>query len=135
MFDIIGKEIHLTRGNIACLHFPAKTRDISLETGEEIITPYIYQPNDVVRLKVMKKGDVKTIYLKKDIYINEPTAVATFDLSGEETKFGDLINKPTIYWYEVELNPDTCPQTIIGYDKITGPKLFVLYPEGGDKNE
>lgn len=134
MFDIIGKEIHLTRGNIACLNFPAKVCEISPDTGEKIYTQYIYQPGDIVRLKIMKKGDVKTVYLEKDIHINESTADAIFNLTGDDTKFGDLINKPTTYWYEVELNPDTDPQTIIGYDKTTGPKLFVLYPEGGDKH-
>lgn len=43
-----------------------------------------------------------------------------------------MVNKPTDFWYEVELNPDTAPQTIIGYDKETGAKIFRLYPEGGD---
>lgn len=134
MFDIIGKEIHLTRGNIACLEFKAKQKEVSSETSETISTPYVYQNGDVVRFKVMKKGNVKEIFLTKDITITEPTTVATFYLTGDETKFGDYINKPTTYWYEVELNPDTDPQTIIGYDKATGPKLFVLYPEGGEKN-
>ena len=134
MFDVIGTEIHLTRGNIACLNFPAKARDISPETGEEIVTKYIYQPDDVVRFKIMKKGNVKEIFLQKDVVVKEPTEFVEFNLTGNDTTFGDLINKPTTYWYEVELNPDTDPQTIIGYDKETGPKLFVLYPEGGDKH-
>lgn len=134
MNDVIGKEIHLTRGNIACLEFTAKQKDISPDTGEEIVTPYIYQTGDIVRFKVMKKGNVKEVLLTKDIRIVEPTEIATFNLTGDETKIGDYINKPTTYWYEVELNPDTDPQTIIGYDKATGAKLFVLYPEGGEKN-
>lgn len=134
MFDVIGKEIHLTRGNIACINVPAKVRDKNPETGEEIVTPYIYQVGDVVRFKVMKKGDTKIIFLEKDLVVNEETTSVDFIFTGEETKFGDLINKPTTYWYEVELNPDTDPITIIGYDKTTGPKLFVLYPEGGNKN-
>lgn len=134
MFDTIGTEIHITRGNIGCLHFPAKICDISPETGEKIKTPYIYQPGDIVRFKIMKKGNVEEVYLTKDIKIEEPTELATFNLTGTDTKIGDYINKPTTYWYEVELNPDTDPQTILGYDKATGPKLFVLYPEGGDHN-
>ena len=134
MFDVINKEIHLTRGNIACIDIPAKVRDTNPETGEETVTPYIYQVGDVVRFKVMKKGDVKTIYLEKDVVIEDETNIATFVFTGEETKFGDLISKPLTYWYEVELNPDTDPITIVGYDKAKGPKLFVLYPEGGNKN-
>lgn len=134
MFEVIGKEIHLTRGNIACLNFPAKIRDISPETGETITMPYKYKVGDVVRFKIMKKKDVATIYLEKDVKVTEETDSVDICLDGYETKFGELIDKPTVYWYEVELNPDTAPQTILGYDKETGPKLFVLYPEGGDKN-
>lgn len=134
MNDVIGKEIHLTRGNVACLEFTAKQKDISPETGETIVTPYTYQVGDIVRFKVMKKGDVKVVYLSKDIRITEPTLTASFNLTADDTKIGDYINKPTTYWYEVELNPDTDPQTIIGFDKATGAKLFVLYPEGGEKN-
>lgn len=133
MFDVIGKEIHLTRGNAAPLTFTTNAVEIIHETGEKFVTPYIYQVDDVVRLKIMKKKNVKEVLLEKDIKITEPTEFATFFLTGEETKLGDYINKPTTYWYEVELNPDTNPQTIIGYDKETGPALFVLYPEGGDK--
>ena len=55
-------------------------------------------------------------------------------LEGYETKFGEVINKPKQYWYEVELNPETSPQTIIGYDE-EGAKLFTIYPEGSDKSE
>lgn len=134
MFDTIGTEIHITRGNIGCLNFPAKICEISPETGEKIKTPYTYQPGDVVRFKIMKKGNVEEVYLTKDVKITEPTELATFNLTGSDTKIGDYINKPTTYWYEVELNPDTDPQTILGYDKATGPKLFVLYPEGGENN-
>lgn len=134
MFDVIGTEIHLTRGNIACLQFPAKVGEISPETGEKTYTKYIYQVGDVVRFKIMKKNDVETIYLEKDLVITEPVDMAVFNLSSADTTFGEMINKPTTYWYEVELNPDTDPVTILGYDKATGPKLFVLYPEGGNKN-
>ena len=52
-------------------------------------------------------------------------------LHGAETKFGEVINKPVDYWYEVELNPETKPQTIIGYDE-DGAKVFKLFPEGRD---
>jgi hypothetical protein len=50
-------------------------------------------------------------------------------LSKEDTKIGKKVNKPVDYWYEVELNPDTYPQTIVGYDE-DGAKIFKLYPEG-----
>lgn len=53
---------------------------------------------------------------------------------GDETKIGEYISKPKEYWYEIELNPETYPQTIIGYDE-DGPKVLILYPEGGDYND
>jgi hypothetical protein len=46
-------------------------------------------------------------------------------------KIGDVISKHKDYWYEVVLNDDTLPQTIIGYDE-DGAKLFRLFPEGDD---
>lgn len=135
MFKIIDKEIHLTRGDIASINITANTKQKSEETGEDIKVPYIFQPNDLVRLRVMKKGDVSQIFLKKDVRVEAETEVVNIFLSGDETTIGDLINKPTLYWYEVELNPDTDPQTIIGYDKETGAKIFMLYPEGNEINE
>ena len=53
-------------------------------------------------------------------------------LSKEDTKIGSLISTPFDYWYEIELNPETEPQTVIGYDD-DGEKIFRLYPEGDDK--
>jgi hypothetical protein len=55
----------------------------------------------------------------------------TIFLDGKDTKFEDLISKPKDYWYEVELNPDAHPQTIIGYGE-DGPVLFKLFPEGAE---
>ena len=52
-------------------------------------------------------------------------------LSKEDTKIGDVISKPKDYWYEVVVNDDTKPQTIIGYDD-DGAKVFKLFPEGKD---
>lgn len=53
-------------------------------------------------------------------------------ITSNETKIGNIINRPVIYWYEIVVNPDTNAQTIIGYDD-GGAKEFILYPEGGDE--
>ena len=90
---------------------------------------YQFQPGDVVRFTVYGKKDAETVYLQKDIPIFEATEEVAIFLGEEDTRFGDVISKPTDYWYEVELNPDTYPQTIIGYDE-DGAKVFRLYPEG-----
>lgn len=93
--------------------------------------PYTFRNGDVVRLKVFGKKDCENVVLEKSVTVSEETTQAEIFLDGEDTKFGDVISKPTDYWYEVELNPDTKPQTIIGYDE-EGAKIFKLFPEGKD---
>lgn len=123
MFKIVGNDIHLTRGDIASLKISAKNGD----------TDYTFQVGDVVRLNVVEKKDCNCVVLQKDVTVNEETLSVEIDLEGSETKFGEIINKPKQYWYEVELNPETAPQTIIGYDE-DGAKFFTIYPEGSDIN-
>ncbi len=116
--------IHITRGDMGIIA-------VTANNGE---TDYEFKSGDVVRLKVMAKKNCADVVLKKDIEVTEPTLAVEIALDSEDTKFGGLISKPTDYWYEVELNPDTKPQTIIGYDE-NGAKVFKLYPEGGAINE
>lgn len=116
--------INITRGDIATLAVYAKFN------GE----PYEFKVGDVVRLKVFAKKDCADVVLKKDVNVTETTDVAEVVLNSEDTKIGEVINKPTDYWYEVELNPETDPQTIVGYDD-DGAKVFRLFPEGGVVNE
>lgn len=110
------KEIKITRGDIGAI-------DLS-------ITNYIFKVGDIIRFKVFKIDDCKCVELQKDIIINEEAETIEISLTSEETRIGDLINKPKKYWYEIELNPETNCQTIIGYDD-EGEKIFRLYPEGG----
>ena len=94
-------------------------------------SPYTFREGDVVRFKVFGKKDCETVVLEKSVYVSENAEQVGIFLDGDDTKFGDVISKPTDYWYEVELNPDTKPQTIIGYDE-EGAKIFKLFPEGKD---
>lgn len=119
MFKIENKEIHLTRGDIACIEVKALNTD-----GTE----YTFQVEDVIRLNVVKKKDYSSIALQKDVVVTEPTTSVDINLTSEDTRIGDVINEQKEYWYEIELNPDTKPQTIIGHD-ADGEKLFILYPE------
>lgn len=123
MFKIVGNDIHITRGDIASLNISAKNGD----------TDYTFKTGDVVRLNVVEKKDCNCVVLQKDVTVSEESLSVEIDLEGKETKFGEVINKPKQYWYEVELNPETAPQTIIGYDE-DGAKLFTIYPEGSDIN-
>lgn len=114
--------IYLTRGDIANIEVSAKMPD-----GES----YVFKPGDVVRFRVFKKRGCHCVELQKDFEVQEESESVKIYLNGTDTKIGDLINKPVDYWYEVELNPETNPQTIIGYDE-DGEKSFRLFPEGGD---
>lgn len=122
MFKIENKQIHLTRGDIACIEVKALNEDGS---------DYTFKVGDIVRFKVFKKNDCGCVEIQKDVPVEIAAASVDIHLTSEETKIGELINKPVEYWYEVELNPETNPQTIIGYDE-DGGKIFKLYPEGND---
>jgi hypothetical protein len=116
------KSIYLTRGDSVVIDVSAK---ISLEEN------YIFTKTDVVAFRVMQKGKCEEIVLEKEILVEQNTEMVTFELTKEDTKLGEIINKPKDYWYEIELNPETDPKTIIGYDE-KGPKIFRIYPEGGE---
>lgn len=118
-----NKNIHITRGDIGLFSVGATEKDGS---------DYTFRVGDVVRFKVFKCKDCGCVELQKDVIIEAETTTVDIDLNGDDTKIGDIINKPVNYWYEIELNPDTKPQTIIGYDE-DGAKIFRLYPEGADK--
>jgi hypothetical protein len=115
------KSMSITRGDAATFWVAA------VLNGED----YHFKPNDVVRFKVFEKKNCDNVVLKKDTGVAEDLLAVPIYLSGEDTKFGEVISKPTDYWYEVELNPDTHPQTIIGYDE-DGAKVFKVYPEGAE---
>lgn len=112
--------IYATRGDVVYFSLTAATDEGSRT----------FLAGETVRFKVFGKKDPETVLLKKDFYISEDTETVGIVL--EDTKFDNYISKPTDYWYEVELNPDTFPETIIGYDE-DGAKIFRLYPEGGSE--
>lgn len=115
--------IFLTRGDVAV---------IEISTVDPKGQPYIFKNGDMIRFRVGEKNQFDMVVIQKDITVKEESASIDITLTKDDTKIGGLINRPVDYWYEVELNPDTNPQTIIGYD-TSGPKVFRLYPEGGDK--
>ena len=117
------KSIYVTRGDI--LYFDVAVADIV--TGAR----HKFQAGDVLRIKVFGKKDTENVVLQKDFPVEDICETVEIFLTEEDTKIGEIINKPTPYWYEVELNPYDNPQTIIGYDE-DGPKVFMLYPEGDD---
>lgn len=117
------RSVYVTRGDI--LFFK-----VTADNGGEA---YRFQPGDVIRMTVYEKKACNCVVLQKDFPIMEESLFVDIFLTEEETRIGSLINKPVDYWYEIELNPRTNPQTIVGYDE-DGAKVFRLFPEG-DKLE
>ena len=115
------KSIYVTRGDAVFFTVSAE------ENGES----YVFQIGDVLRVKVTDKKDCDEVVLQKDFVVQEAGENVDIILTGQDTKLGDVISKPKDYWYEVELNPFTNPQTIIGYDD-EGAKIFKVFPEGRD---
>ena len=116
--------IYATRGDIVFFSVSADNDGV----------PYVFQPGDVVRIKVYGKKNAENVVLQKDFPVIEETENVAIFLAEEDTKIGGVISKATDYWYEVELNPMINPQTIIGFDE-DGAKIFKLFPEGADLEE
>jgi hypothetical protein len=119
------QSIYITRGDTALFQITAMRGDVE---------QHKFQAGDVVRIKVFEKKACENVVLQKDFEVEEETEVVGIYLSEADTKIGEVISKPVDYWYEIELNPDTCPQTIVGYDE-DGAKVFKLMPEGADVEE
>ena len=113
--------IYVTRGDIAFFSVSAEDNGVV----------HHFQAGDVLRIKVFGKKNCENVVLQKDFPVTENAEEVGIFLTEEDTKIGGVISKPVDYWFEVELNPETNPQTIIGYDD-EGPRLFKLFPEGND---
>lgn len=111
--------IYLTRGDFAHLY-------VSATDGDNV---HYFQPGDVLRFKVFERKACENVVFEKYFPVTNETARVEIVLNEEETSIGEVISKPKDYWYEVELNPFTNPQTIIGYDD-DGAKVLKLFPEG-----
>lgn len=116
------KSIYLTRGDACIIKVQAMNKDGSIRT---------LKAGDVVRLKVFDKKGCGCVVLQEDVEAPADTEAVRIILTRDQTKIGDIISKPKDYWYEIELNPETAPQTIVGYDE-DGAKILRLFPEGGD---
>lgn len=122
MFTIeADKTINVTRGDILYFSVMAEGNGV----------PYTFKAGDIVRISVYGKNACENVVLQKDFLVTESVDTIEIYLNKEDTKIGEIINKQKDYWYEIVLNPDTAPQTIIGYDD-DGAKVFRLYPEGED---
>lgn len=113
--------IYATRGD--AVYFPVEKKQ-----GD---AKYQFQPGDIVRFKICEKKNYSKVFLMKDFEVEEASTSVNIFLDKWDMKFGEIINKPTDYWYEVELNPDTHPDTFIGHNE-NGAAVFKLFPEMKD---
>lgn len=118
MFKIENDEIHLTRGD-KCI--------IGLS-----IQDYIFKQGDYILFKIYRKKELnKESVLSKKVTVDAETTEVEINLTSEETRIGEPVNRAEEYWYEIELNGE---QTVVCYDE-NGPKKLILYPEGVDADD
>lgn len=124
-YDSFTKQIQINRGDSTTLKINAK--DSNNNT-------YTFKVGEKVKFALTERKNEENVIFTKTIDVVEESEFVNISLSSEDTKIGEIINKPVIYWYEISvltLNGDV--QTIIGYDE-DGAKEFVLNPEAGDSN-
>ncbi len=118
MQKIDGTTIKLNRGDVLSLTLTLKINGT---------TDYTFQNGDKVVFSVYNKGKMSDdAVLLKEVDVLSSSQNVTINLTSEETKLGEMKNKPVEYWYEIELNDQ---YTVIGYDD-KGEKVLMLYPEG-----
>lgn len=110
--------IHVNRGNKLEL-------DYSIENGDN--GDYVFKEGDVISFAIYKekKMNEEPVLYKEFKSIAGQTSVE-INVTAEEMKIGEYINKEKKYWYEIELNNE---ETTTGYDQDEA-KILILYPEG-----
>lgn len=122
-YDSFTKQLQINRGDSTTLKINAKD-----SAGEQ----YQFKVGEKVKLSIAERKNEENVIFSKTITVAEQGYNVDIPLSSEDTKIGDIINKPVIYWYEISvLTLNNEIQTIIGYDD-EGAKEFVLNPEAGD---
>lgn len=123
--------IYLTRGDVTdkfhkiAFYYPIYNFATKKEEN------YKFQVTDKIAFVVKeKKGYTKTEVLRVEKTLAEmgyvePTQYPEIQLTEEDTKAFDLVDKPTTYWYDIVLNDTT---TVLGYDN-DGAKKLIVYPE------
>ena len=120
MLTIEGKTINITRGDNGTIKVKTKT-----STGY-----YTFSQGDEIEFKVYnKRGYELEPVIYKKIVLEEDTQEVEIDLSSDDTRIGEIINKEKEYWYEIQLNGNI---TLIGYSESEGPAIFMLLPEGSE---
>lgn len=122
-YDKFTKQIQMNRGDSTTFKISAK------DTAGD---PYTFKVGEKVKLSITEKKNEDKVVFEKEITVDTEGLYVNIPISSEESKIGDIISKPTTYWYEISvLTLNNEIQTIIGYDD-DGAKEFILNPEAGD---
>lgn len=125
-YDSDEKMIMINRGDSTTISFTAKNQDGTTHT---------FETGNYVIFRVTEARKESNVVLEKKILLESDLTTVLIPLTTEDTKIGDIINKPVDYWYEIsEETPGGQAQTGIGYNE-EGAKIFRLYPEARDLNE
>lgn len=90
---------------------------------------YQFKEGDKIILNVYEKnGYGKEPLMSKEVIVREEAYDIDIPLMEEDTTFGEPVNKPTTFWYDISLNEY---MTIVCYDE-DGAKEFIEYPAKGD---
>lgn len=123
MFDIdYNKNISVTWGDVGTIVLKAR--------GEGK-----FPAGAVLRLTIHGRYKPFDVEVAKDITIEEETQVVQINLDVEDTSFCPREGVEQEFSYDITLNPDTAPQTLVGYELKNGPKNFVILPKGGVQDE
>lgn len=110
-----NKSIEINRGDAGTITLTNKSGNFNV--------------GDVLKLSIVEKKNYNRVFFQKEYQVEQESDTFDIPLTSEDTKIGDIISKPTVYWYEIEYNGN---QTLIGYDD-EGAKEFILYPEAPEK--
>ncbi len=114
--EIKDNNIYINRGNKLLFSYKIKN-------GDEY---YSFVTGDTIGFAIYNaKGLNQSPLVSKEITPIVGSDSVDIELSSEEMKIGEMLNKEKECWYEITLNGET----VTGYDN-TGPKKLILYPEG-----
>lgn len=112
---IIGKEIHINRGDRATIKI--KSKDGKFKVGDKI------------KFSIVDKMNYNNVFFQKVYEITEEGEYALIPLLEEDTRFSVIDKKPLKCKYEIEYNGST---TLIG-SSDNEDNIIIIYAEAGDK--
>lgn len=129
------RTIYLTRGDKTSKFFRLAFYFPIWNYATQKEEKYTFQLEDKIAFVVKeKKGYTKTEVLRIEKTLAEmgevePTQYPEIQLTEEDTKAFDLLDKKKTYWYDIVLNDSI---TILGYDTEGASKL-IIFPEAEEK--